>query len=81
MIGWAQEPNSNVKFHGYLPRKQMFSEMSHNSIGLIPFKNHWSHAYLNPNKAYEYAHAGLFGTVHIFIGDHSFNSERKLYGI
>jgi len=60
VIGWAQEPNSKVKFHGYLPRKQMFSEMSHNSIGLIPFKNHWSHSYLNPNKAYEYAHAGLF---------------------
>lgn len=60
VIGWTQEQNSNVKFLGYLPRKQMFSEMSHNSIGLIPFKKHWSHAYLNPNKAYEYAHAGLF---------------------
>lgn len=60
VIGWAQEQDSNVKFRGYLPRKQMFSEMSHNSIGLIPFKKHWSHAYLNPNKAYEYAHAGLF---------------------
>ena len=26
----------------------------------IPFKKHWSHSYLSPNKAYEYAHAGLY---------------------
>jgi len=38
----------------------MFSEMIQNSIGLIPWKKHWSHPFLNPNKAYEYAHAGLF---------------------
>jgi hypothetical protein len=37
----------------------MYSEMSKHSVGLIPFKKHWSHAYLDPNKAYEYAHAGL----------------------
>jgi len=34
--------------------------MTQNSIGLIPWKKHWSHPFLNPNKAYEYAHAGLF---------------------
>jgi len=34
--------------------------MIRNSIGLIPWKKHWSHPFLNPNKAYEYAHAGLF---------------------
>ena len=38
----------------------MYMEMSNHSIGLVPFKQHWSHAYLNPNKAYEYAHAGLY---------------------
>jgi hypothetical protein len=38
----------------------MFDEMSNHSIGLIPFKKHWSHIFTNPNKAYEYAHAGLF---------------------
>jgi hypothetical protein len=38
----------------------MFSEMIQHSIGLIPWKKHWSHPFLNPNKAYEYAHAGLF---------------------
>ncbi len=35
-------------------------EMSKHSIGLVPFKKHWSHPYLNPNKAYEYAHVGLY---------------------
>jgi glycosyltransferase involved in cell wall biosynthesis len=33
--------------------------MFNHSIGLIPFKRHWSHVYISPNKAYEYAHAGL----------------------
>jgi glycosyltransferase involved in cell wall biosynthesis len=30
------------------------------SIGLLPWKKHWSHYFVGPNKAYEYAHAGLF---------------------
>jgi hypothetical protein len=30
---------------------------------LIPWKKHWSHTFLNPNKAYEYPHAGLFVMV------------------
>ena len=25
----------------------------------MPWKKHWSHTYLNPNKAYDYAYAGL----------------------
>jgi glycosyltransferase involved in cell wall biosynthesis len=33
--------------------------MFNHSIGLVPFKRHWSHIYISPNKAYEYAHAGL----------------------
>jgi hypothetical protein len=37
----------------------MFQEMQNSSIGLVPFRRHWSHKYINPNKAYEYAHAGL----------------------
>jgi glycosyltransferase involved in cell wall biosynthesis len=49
-----------VKFTGYLSRQSMYNEMSNHSIGLVPFKKHWSHVYINPNKAYEYAHAGLF---------------------
>lgn len=61
IIGW-EIPESGEKFEatGFLPRDKMFSEMIQHSIGLIPWKKHWSHPFLNPNKAYEYAHAGLF---------------------
>lgn len=61
IIGW-DEPESTEKYRvtGFLPRDKMFYEMIQNSIGLIPWKKHWSHPFLNPNKAYEYAHAGLF---------------------
>lgn len=60
IIGW-ESPEASEKFKatGFLPRDKMFSEMIQNSIGLIPWKKHWSHPFLNPNKAYEYAHAGL----------------------
>jgi hypothetical protein len=37
----------------------MFTEMSKYDIGLLPWKKHWSHHYLNPNKYAEYAHSGL----------------------
>ena len=46
-------------FTSFLSRQDMFREMFNHSIGLIPFKRHWSHIYISPNKAYEYAHAGL----------------------
>jgi glycosyltransferase involved in cell wall biosynthesis len=29
------------------------------SVGIVPFRKHWSHKYISPNKAYEYAHSGL----------------------
>ena len=61
IIGWERaESSEKYKATGFLPRDRMFSEMIQNSIGLIPWKKHWSHPFLNPNKAYEYAHAGLF---------------------
>lgn len=59
IIGWNSDRSKNVIYHGYLDRKEMISEMFNNSIGLIPFKKHPFHYYINPNKAYEYAHAGL----------------------
>ena len=52
-------PNSNVTYKGYLPRHMMYQEMQNSSIGIVPFRKHWSHKYISPNKAYEYAHAGL----------------------
>lgn len=60
IIGWEKELTRKVKSTGLLPREKMFLEMFQNSIGLVPWKKHWSHHFLNPNKAYEYAHAGLF---------------------
>jgi Glycosyltransferase Family 4 len=60
IVGWDGSSSKNTKYLGYLTRDSMYSEMSKHSIGFIPFKKHWSHAYLDPNKAYEYAHAGLF---------------------
>jgi glycosyltransferase involved in cell wall biosynthesis len=62
MIGIEGHGNqkSRVTYAGFLPRREMYKEMSNHSIGLVPFKKHWSHYYISPNKAYEYAHAGLF---------------------
>ena len=59
VLGWKGISTLNVIFRGYLNRDQMYSEMQNNSIGLIPFKKHWFHPFSSPNKAYEYAHAGL----------------------
>jgi glycosyltransferase involved in cell wall biosynthesis len=62
IIGWKSEsvPSSRVNYSGYLSRNEMFKELSDHSIGLMPWKKHWFHRYVSPNKAYEYAHAGLF---------------------
>jgi glycosyltransferase involved in cell wall biosynthesis len=60
VIGWdSKSPSAKVKYMGFLPRQVMYKEMFNHSIGLIPWKQHWSHAFVSPNKAYEYAHAGL----------------------
>jgi glycosyltransferase involved in cell wall biosynthesis len=55
-----QKSRPRVRYAGLLPRTKMYEEMNNHCIGLIPFKKHWSHKYISPNKAYEYAHAGLF---------------------
>lgn len=61
IVGWgAKSRSTKIIYKGSLPRHSMFDEMSKHSIGLIPWKKHWSHVYSSPNKAYEYAHAGLF---------------------
>jgi len=60
IIGWDDKSSSNkVRYRGFLSRQDMFREMSNHSIGIIPWKQHWSHVYISPNKAYEYPHAGL----------------------
>ncbi len=59
-MGMNGTNTKNVRYTGFLPRNKMFEEMTKHSIGLIPWKKHWSHKYLNPNKYAEYAHAGLY---------------------
>jgi glycosyltransferase involved in cell wall biosynthesis len=60
ILGWTDPKRSqNVHYAGFLPRKEMFAEMSRHSIGLLPWKKHWQHEFVSPNKVYEYAHAGL----------------------
>ena len=60
VIGWSNKSSENVKYTGFLSRESMYKEMFTHSIGLVPWRRHWSHSYANPNKVYEYAHAGLF---------------------
>jgi hypothetical protein len=59
VLGWKDDSTKNIKYLGYLGRQEMFAAMSQHSIGFIPWKKHWSHYFVNPNKPYEYAHAGL----------------------
>ena len=51
--------SKNVESLGFLPHKAMMEELTKHHIGLIPWKSHWYHVYCNPNKPYEYTHAGL----------------------
>ena len=55
----SDSSNARVVYRGYLPRHMMYQEMQNNSVGIVPFRKHWSHKYISPNKAYEYAHSGL----------------------
>jgi glycosyltransferase involved in cell wall biosynthesis len=60
IIGWNDKSTSDkVRYTGFLSRQDMFREMFNHSIGLVPWKRHWTHSFVSPNKAYEYAHAGL----------------------
>ena len=60
LIGPKAQSSAKVRYTGFLKREDMFSEMANGSIGILPWKKHWFHQYANPNKVYEYAHAGLF---------------------
>jgi hypothetical protein len=62
ILGWSNNKSStpNVQYLGFLSRTEMYKQMQKHSIGIVPFRPHWSHVFISPNKAYEYAHAGLF---------------------
>jgi glycosyltransferase involved in cell wall biosynthesis len=61
VIGWNDTNNETpkIKFHGYNSRENAFRILRKSSIGLVPWKKHWSHIYVNPNKTYDYVHTGL----------------------
>jgi len=60
VIGDSNLPSSrNIKSVGFLAHPAMMKELTRHHIGLLPWKKHWFHRYCNPNKPYEYAHAGL----------------------
>jgi glycosyltransferase involved in cell wall biosynthesis len=61
IVGWDNKKNENskIKFHGYISRQNAFKILIQSSIGLVPWKKHWSHSYVNPNKTYDYVHSGL----------------------
>lgn len=57
------ETSPHVASTGRKSHSDMMKEISKCDIGLIPWKKHWFHPYCNPNKAYEYAHAGCLVMV------------------
>ena len=79
---YSRDGSSTVTYRGFLPRHIMYQEMQNSSIGLVPFKRHWSHKYISPNKAYEYVHAGLlvmctssFVTIKNILNEHCITFE------
>jgi glycosyltransferase involved in cell wall biosynthesis len=60
MIGPKGQTSQKVRYTGFVKREEMYSQMAGGSVGILPWQSHWFHKYSNPNKAYEYAHAGLF---------------------
>lgn len=58
ILGWENKSTDKVRYKGFLSRQDMFNEISNHSIGLVPWRKHWAHLFINPNKPYEYAHAG-----------------------
>jgi len=56
-------PDKSVKFTGYIPHMDMFTEISKYHVGIIPWRQHHFHKYCSPNKAYYYAHCGMVVVV------------------
>jgi len=60
ILGWKNNSTDKVRYKGYLSRQDMFDEMSQHSVGILPWRRHWAHSFVNPNKPYEYIHSGIF---------------------
>jgi hypothetical protein len=55
--------NPRINPLGYLSHTEVLKELCRHHVGIIPWRPHWFHKYCNPNKAYQYAHAGLVVVV------------------
>jgi hypothetical protein len=55
--------NPRINPLGYLNYTEVLKELCRHHVGVIPWRPHWFHKYCNPNKAYQYAHAGLVVAV------------------
>lgn len=58
-IGWNDTSGNFIHHHGPIPHNKMYSLLTQFDLGIIPWKHHPFHPYCSPNRAYEYAHAGL----------------------
>jgi glycosyltransferase involved in cell wall biosynthesis len=56
-----REPFSYPHIHsiGFLPHMEMIKRLTNFHVGLIPWIPHPFHRFCSPNKAFQYAHAGL----------------------
>jgi hypothetical protein len=57
------DSGNNVTSVKSMPHLRMLKELSNHHIGIIGWRPNWFHKYCNPNKAYEYMHAGLVPVV------------------
>lgn len=48
-----------IDSRGFIPHLRIYEVLSRCHVGIVPWRNHWIHRYLNPNKPYLYAHCGL----------------------
>lgn len=51
--------SQNVFSLGVMSHQKLMTELAKHHIGLMAWKKHSYHKYCNPNKPYDYAHAGL----------------------
>lgn len=52
-----------IRSYGFIPHLKLYTVLSRCHIGIVPWRKHWLHKYLNPNKPYLYAHSGLVVVV------------------
>ncbi len=53
----------NVRSVKSMVHLEMLRELSNHHVGIIGWAPHWFHRFCNPNKAFEYMHAGLIPII------------------